>query len=400
MKILHTSDWHLGHVLYNYDRTAEQRDMLRQIVDLVAAERPDALLVSGDVFHNAAPSAASQQLLVEGLLGMHEVCPEMPIVLTAGNHDSAARLEATAQLWKLANVTVVGNFTRHDDHTPDYDRHIVELPGKGWVVAVPHAYPFNFPAPAEVERNERQRHFFQAVLNRVAERNTYDLPVVLMAHLAVAGGDFTGHDNIGTIDTVPVDALGQGYDYAALGHIHRPQTIGDEGRVRYCGTPLPVSFDEQCEHSVSIVQLDGHNTPAVTSHRITNLHPLRTLPPQDPVPLDEALQLLADFDDQQPAYIRLNVATQGYVPADARSKAADATQDKACRFCVIKVTNTAPQPTTEHRQMTVAQLHQTNPLDVARSYILEKNGVAMTEEQEQMFNEALQRVNETENNRS
>ena len=398
MKIIHTSDWHLGQVLYNYDREEEQRDMLRQIIDLVAAEQPDALLVSGDIYHNAAPSATSQQLLVEGLLGMHQACRQMRIVVTAGNHDSAARLEATAQLWQLAGVTIVGHAMRRDDGQPDYDRHIIAMPGMGWVVAIPHVYPFNFPVPDGVDRNERQRHFFQAVLDRVAERNTDHLPVVLMAHLAVAGGDFTGHDNVGTIETVPVDALGQGYDYAALGHIHRPQTLGADGRVRYCGTPLPVSFDEQCEHSVSIVVLEGHNTPVVTTHRINNLHPLKTLPADAPVPLEQALQELKAFSDNIPAYIRLNVATQGYVPADARSKAADAAQGKACRFCVFKVTNTTPQATIERQQMTVAQLRQTNPLDVARSYILEKTGVPMTVEQEQMFNEAVQRVNVKENN--
>ncbi|MBR6283451.1 MAG: exonuclease SbcCD subunit D [Muribaculaceae bacterium] len=393
MKIIHTSDWHLGHVLYAYDRSEEQRDMLRQIAELCTSEQPDALLVSGDVFHNAAPSAASQQMLVNGLLAMHAACPNCRIIVTAGNHDSAARLEATAQLWQLAGITVIGHAMRNSDGLPDLDRHIVELPGCGWVVAVPHVYPTNFPAPPEVPREQRMTHFLQAALDRVAERNTAQLPVVLMAHLAVDGGDFTGHDNIGTIDTVPIAALGTGYDYAALGHIHRPQTLDTdgEGRVRYCGTPLPVSFDEQCEHSVSIVTLDGHNTPHIATHHITNLHPLHTIPPSEPVTLEQAIEELERFPSTEPAYIRLNVAVDGYVPTDARERAASAVADKQCRFCTLKVTSTATA-TNEQPQLTVEQLQQLSPLDVARIYINRKTHHPMTDEQEQMLQQAISSV--------
>ncbi|MBR1803832.1 MAG: exonuclease SbcCD subunit D [Muribaculaceae bacterium] len=399
MKIIHTSDWHLGHVLYDYDRSNEQRDMLRQIAELARAEQPDALLVSGDIYHNAAPTAAAQQLLVEGMMEIRKACPTMRIIVIGGNHDSASRLEAIALLWELADVTIRAHAGRTADGEPDYDHHIIEIPGKGWVVAVPHIYPFNFPVPsqADVPRDERQQHFFQSVLDRVAQRNIAGLPVVLMAHLAVSGGDFTGHDSIGTIDTTPIESLGTGYDYAALGHIHRPQTLDNQGRVRYCGTPLPVNFDEQCEHSVSIVTLNGHQEPTITTHNIKNIHPLHTLPAQQPVPLEEALQLLADFSDTEPAYLRLNILCNDYVPSDARDRAAAAVKDKACRFCTLNVTSNSPA-TTQHAQMSLEQFKQLNALEVAQIYILNKTGQAMTQEQEDMLKDVITNL-QMENNK-
>lgn len=81
MKIIHTSDWHLGQQLFDYDRSEEQRDFLRQLRDRVAAEQPDALLVSGDVFHYCSPSASAQRLYTDALVALHETCPSMQIVI-------------------------------------------------------------------------------------------------------------------------------------------------------------------------------------------------------------------------------------------------------------------------------------------------------------------------------
>lgn len=98
MKIIHTSDWHLGQQLFDYDRSEEQRDFLRQLRNWVAAEQPDALLVSGDVFHYCSPSASAQRLYTDALVALHETCPSMQIIITAGNHDSSSKLEISRNL--------------------------------------------------------------------------------------------------------------------------------------------------------------------------------------------------------------------------------------------------------------------------------------------------------------
>lgn len=164
MKILHTSDWHLGQQLFEYDRSEEQQDFLRQLCHWVAAEQPDALIVSGDVFHYCSPSAAAQRLYTDALVEFHETCPAMQIIITAGNHDSSSKLEINRNLWKYAGVTVVGSIRRDEAGQVDLERHIVEVKNgcgelKGYVIALPHVYPQNFPAlDEEVPREERQHH--------------------------------------------------------------------------------------------------------------------------------------------------------------------------------------------------------------------------------------------------
>jgi len=293
-KFIHTSDWHLGQNFYGYDRSEEQSDFLRQLADIVRGEQPDALLVSGDIFHTAAPSNAAVNLYVDGLLDIHKACPDMSIIVIAGNHDSASRLDSDKRLWQLARVSVLGSIGRDADGKADLDNHIIKVGDKGYVVAVPFAYPNSFPAvkDSEAHRDQRQRAYFQALLDHTAAQNQENLPVVMMAHLAVNNSDFTGHSM--KMECVDIDELGQGYDYVALGHIHHPQSLNN--RVRYSGTPVPVSFDEMSEHSVSIVEIDNHgDLPNIKSCRIKNLKPLHTIPASEPVPFEQALELLREW---------------------------------------------------------------------------------------------------------
>ena len=149
MKIIHTSDWHLGHILYEHDRTAEHAAFLSQLRDIVAEEKPDALLVSGDIYDRTNPSTSVQKMYYRALLDIHSACPDMAIVVTAGNHDSKAMLELGRELWQMAGVTVVGQVERRDGMI-DLDRHIIAIrdgngDAKGYVVAVPHIFDQNYP---------------------------------------------------------------------------------------------------------------------------------------------------------------------------------------------------------------------------------------------------------------
>lgn len=394
-KLIHTSDWHLGQNFYGYDRSEEQRDFLRQLAAIVVQEQPDALLVSGDIYHTAAPSSAAVSMYVEGMLDIHKACPDMAIVVIAGNHDSASRLESDSLLWRLAGVRVLGGIARDSQGLADLQRHIIPVKDKGIVAAVPYAHRNSFPkvSDEDIESGERQRAYFEALLEHVNAGNPDALPVVLMAHLAVNNSDFTGHDRNMTMECVEIDTLGQGYDYAALGHIHRPQQVSE--RARYCGTPVPVSFDEQCEHSVSIVTIERHGAlPQVTTNAIKNTKSLHTIPAKDPVDLETALALVEEQrNDVKNAYIRLNVAVEHYLPNGAQERAAKAVNAQQGRFCEIKKTalNTASGPS---RQMTVEEFSHKQPIEVADQYYLEKIGRAMTDDEKAMFNYVQQLVEE------
>ncbi len=392
-RFIHTSDWHLGQNFYGYDRSEEQRDFLRQLADIVRESQPDALLVSGDIFHTAAPSNAAVNLYVEGMLDIHDACPSMAIIVIAGNHDSASRLDCDKLLWERNGINVLGSLARDHEGHADLDKHLIDVGGKGIVVAVPFAYPISFPPIDDTAKRElRQQQYFQGLLDLAQAKNPNQVPVVLMAHLAVNNSDFTGHDRNMVMECVELNTLGTGYDYAALGHIHRPQKLSEH--ARYCGTPVPVSFDEQCEHSVSIVEINSHGSvPSIKTKPIKNLNPLHTIPASNPIPFDDALELLQRFRADEHAYIRLNVKVDRYLPAGAPERAALAVKDKQCRFCEIKKTATADtaQRTT---QMTLEDFNRMSPIEVAQRYYLDKNKAPMSEVLQEMFKKIYQSVKE------
>lgn len=364
MKLLHTSDWHLGHSLYNYDRTDEQHQMLRQIIDIVNVEKPDVFLLCGDVYHTAQPSASVQRLFVDVMAEMHEANPEMKIFVTAGNHDSASRHEVFARPWKALGVTTVG--TVNNEHP---EQLIFEVPNVCFIIAVPYCHERNMPD-----------NLFKTLLTETEKRNINNLPVIMTAHTTVRGCDFRGHEQandiaVGGIDGIAVDDFGEGYDYLALGHIHRPQTIwGTSGRARYSGTPLPVSFDEDYPHSVSVVEIEERGAkPEIREFEINNCRPLVSLPQSGVASFDDALALLNEFPDNIPAYIRLNVDPAGFISQTARSRAEQAVENKHCRFCLINLIN----PDTHQKRsadagMSIEHFKELSPMDIARMYAEEK----------------------------
>ena len=383
MKILHTSDWHLGHTLYNYDRTEEQQAMLEQMVNIVEEQKPDVFLLCGDVYHTSQPSAAVQTMLQNALVRLLNAHRQMVIVMTAGNHDSGTRHEIFRTPWQSLGVYAIGQLDKEN-----LDEHIIELPGKGYVVAVPYVNERNLP-----------EGFFQQLLDRVAERNVDGLPVVMTAHTTVKGCDFTGHEHateytVGGIDNMELTDMGEGYDYLALGHIHHEQFVhSGKHNVRYSGTPLPVNFDETFPHSVSIVEIKKHGAvPIVDKIEITNPRPLVTLPANRLATWDEAKELLGKFPADIPAYIRLNVEVEGFLPVDANAVATLLTEGKLCRFCYINCKRKAVNKS-EARVLTVQEFQSEKPIEIAKRYA-EYEEIVFDEEMVAMFNEAIKMVEE------
>ena len=381
MKILHTSDWHLGHTLYNYDRTEEQMVMLLQMVDIVKKHKPDVFLLCGDVYHTAQPSAAVQTMFTEALVGIRDANPDMTIVVTAGNHDSGTKHEIYRTPWRALKVHTIGNLNKEA-----IDEHIIEVPGKGFIVAVPYCNERNVP-----------EGFFASLMDVVKERNTDGLPIVMTAHTTVKGCDFVGHDNateyvVGGIDTMDIAQFGDGYDYLALGHIHHAQFVHTgKHNVRYSGTPIAVSFDENYSHSVSIVEIDGHNDkPKVDTIEIENPRPLVTLPTEGVATWEEAKQLLADFPNDIPAYIRLNVEIDDFLPVEATAEANALTEGKDCCFCHINAKRKLTKQT-EAKVLTVQEFQMEEPIDIAKRYA-EDIGVTFDEEMAVLFDETLRMI--------
>ena len=308
MKIIHTSDWHLGVTLYGHDRLDDHREMLRLLTETVAREQPDALLVSGDIFDSSSPSAAAERLLDSALMGLADAGKRgMKIILTSGNHDSPSRHTTHSAVYSRLGIHTIGSagITADTDIAEIADRFIIRVGEKGTVIAVPY-----------INRRNMPEGLFDGLTDIVSREISPTLPTVMMAHLPVSRSVTTGHSDaderfVGGCENVEIDSLGHGYDYLALGHIHCPQQWNTGNAIaRYCGTPLPISFDESYPHSVTIVELPAAGIiPTVTTVTLKPRRKLVTIGGPDGMDEEELTVALTDAASDLPdgTFIRLNL---------------------------------------------------------------------------------------------
>jgi exonuclease SbcD len=275
MRILHTADWHIGQTLNGWNRDHEHRAFLTTLCDVIKAERVDVLLVAGDVFDGINPSGEAQRLLYTTIAGFLQANPRLQIVLTAGNHDPAQRLEAPEAVLNALGVHVLGTL-RQSASGVDMNRHLIPLHDaagapRAFVLAVPFLRQADLPglqlgaeggAEPAVTAAARALHL---AMTEAAVARTGGLPILAMGHLTCAGGlESEGAERrilIGGEHAVPPDIFPPALSYVALGHLHRPQSL-DGGRVRYSGSPFPLSAAEIAyDHGVTLLDLDHGFAP-------------------------------------------------------------------------------------------------------------------------------------------
>lgn len=388
MKILHTSDWHLGHAIYNDSQEEAQRNMLQQMTDIVSEQQPDVFIISGDVYDTTQPSASVQQMFADAIVKLHDSYKEMTIVCIAGNHDSGSKHMIFHTPWRSLNVFMVGSIVK-DSNLDDF---IIEIPCKGFVVAVPFAADRYMPDDVFIKLSEK-----------VKERNTALLPVVLTAHIAASKADWRGHDsssdtNIGGLNCQEISIFGDDYDYIALGHIHKQQAIDKKGRVWYSGTPIAVSFDEVYsgnEHGVLLVDCPAHKAPAtIKPVAIHNIHPLVNLPYEGFAEWEKVKELFAGYDADIPSFIRLNVEVDGYLPIGANDEAKNIAESKACKLCYINSKRKEKEAdSVRTKTFTTTELKQIDFMEVAQMYI-ESQGEVFDDDMKSMLEEVKELLNQ------
>ncbi|MBR3769717.1 MAG: exonuclease SbcCD subunit D [Lachnospiraceae bacterium] len=256
MRFIHLSDLHIGKQLHHYSLLEEQRDVLQQVVAYVKKEQPDALLIAGDIYDTAVPSAEAIAVFDEFLTGLDEVQKKLTICIIAGNHDSARRLDYASRILAKHAIHIVGMPPLKAE---EGIRTVVMEDAYGEVAF--YLLPFVKPGYLKKMFPEENLTFSDAV-GRLLEKETLDRTRrnVLVSHQFYAGGGMTPVTSesevhtVGGIDNVEVDVL-KPFDYAALGHIHRAQKIG-EAKNYYCGTIFPYSVSEADEEKfVTLVEL-------------------------------------------------------------------------------------------------------------------------------------------------
>lgn len=281
MKLLHTSDWHVGKLIRGRSRADEHRAVLAEIAGVAGDEAVDLVLVAGDLFETAAPGPESERIVYQALLDLAQIAP---VVVIGGNHDNPRRLDAVAPVLSLGRVSVLGQ-----PAAPDDGGHL-HLDAGGVPVRLAL---LPFVSKRSVVRAEALMHDdayehsqvyddrVRRVVARLCEGFGPDTVNVVCAHAFVAGGTAGGGErSVHTIEdySVGAQAFPVGAQYVALGHLHRAQDIAGPTRIHYCGSPLQLDFGEtQNANSVAVVDLEPGTPASVRDTPLTAGRALRTL---------------------------------------------------------------------------------------------------------------------------
>lgn len=276
MRVIHTSDWHLGQELHGFDRGVEQDTFLDWLASQLITLDADALIVTGDVYDTVNPAVQAQQRLYQFLRRALAETPSLQIVLIGGNHDSAARLELPKHLLDANRIHLIGGMPRHDGRTMSA-RTLIELRDKTGTpcavcAAVPYLRPGDLPTvgAAESPLKALYREVIEAA-NAVRE----GLPLIVTGHLHISGGTVSELSErriiIGGEEAVASDIFPSSVAYVALGHLHKPQSISGQTVIRYAGSPFPMSVAEKVyQHSIVVIDFDktgGMKTDLVQTPR-------------------------------------------------------------------------------------------------------------------------------------
>ena len=404
MKIIHSSDWHLGHVFYQNSREDEFEHFFLQLLELIRVEHPDVLVISGDIFHTATPSVVTQKQYYNILRRLSILDEDLQIVVVAGNHDSPSRLEAPRELLQSFNITVVGvldHYYEDDCRVVDWDKFIVPIRHAGmlcgWVLAVPFINASNYPALESDDcYDNRVASFYQNLVTHLKQYPDYDgQPIVATGHFMAGGSNLEGHDQrlFGGLDSVDAAKLNSidAVDYWALGHIHKPQPVAGNHYMRYSGTPIPISFDESYEHNLIIVELTNEDKQ-YRKHPITPLIPIRDFPFKpsgfdDAHSLEEVCREIALMHDEK-CYMRVHVASRQALTHYETAEISRAFEGKNAIFCLLQThfpLITAAENTRQVRN--IEELKNISPFELGCEAYRNSRNEEMPEELKIMFKE-------------
>ncbi len=379
MKIIHTADWHIGQTFFGYDRKDEHQIFLDWLKDQITLHKVELLLIAGDVFDSPNPSAVAQKTYYKFLRDVTRANPDLKIVITAGNHDSAARLEATNPLLEAMDVYVKGVVKKDTEGEIDYNDLIIDL-DRAYVLAVP------FLRQGDYHKSDSYVEGVKSVY-----QNLYDLvpdkskPIIAMGHLQATGSEVSVNDeserkSIGGLDGVSPESF-DGISYTALGHLHRAQRVSYRENVRYSGTPLPMSFAEKNnKQGVTLVTLQGKE-PKI--ELLIFEAPTKMLSiPKTPEKIDAVLKELEDLPEGEigleSPYLEIKVLISEPDPS-IKHKIDEALKGKSVKIARIQdVQEKGEEYAVAIKPMSYEELRAMDPLEVAKdAYKRQNNNLDM-----------------------
>nr|WP_321239584.1 exonuclease SbcCD subunit D C-terminal domain-containing protein [uncultured Tolumonas sp.] len=329
MKLLHTADWHLGHRLHGHERYYEHRSFLDWLMNEIVQRDIDGLLVAGDVFDTANPSATSWQLFYQFLASLRQQRPHLNVIIIAGNHDSPSKLDAPHELLKSFDLHLIGAIERDVAGQLNCEKLAIPLKDKAgkiaaWCAAVPFLRSADLRISDEQTAGDDRlvagvREVYQQVFSHINAQRTIneqgvaEQPILALGHAYLQSGELSELSERkilgGNQHALPL-AVFDGADHVALGHLHLSQALSE--RVHYSGSPLPLSLAEQhYPHRVLELTVNNHQIAVTDKIRVPHTVDILRLPTQA-APLDEVLAelsalSLADLPHNQRPFLEVRV---------------------------------------------------------------------------------------------
>ncbi|AID24148.1 exonuclease subunit SbcD [Salmonella bongori] len=317
MRILHTSDWHLGQNFYSKSRAAEHQAFLDWLLDTAQSHQVDAIIVAGDIFDTGSPPSYARELYNRFVVNLQQT--GCHLVVLAGNHDSVATLNESREILAFLNTTVIASagYAPRLLHCRDGSPGAVLCP-------IPFLRPRDIiTSQAGLSGHEKQQQLLHAIADYYQQqyqqacqlRGDRTLPIIATGHLTTVGAsksDAVRDIYIGTLDAFPAQHFPPA-DYIALGHIHRAQCVGGTEHIRYCGSPIALSFDE-CGKSkcVHLVTFDEGKWKSTESLPIPVTQPMAVLK-GDLASITEQLEQWRGVEQSPPVWLDIEITTDNYL---------------------------------------------------------------------------------------
>jgi len=293
MRIIHTSDWHLGQYFYGKSRANEHQQFLNWLLSQAKAHDIDAIIVAGDIFDTATPSSYARQMYFNFISELQTL--DCQLIVLAGNHDSVSMLAESKELLGALSTRVIANVTDIADERNLAEQVFTIKNKHGTPQAVICAVPFIRPrdvitSKAGQSATDKSKSMQQAIVDhyqslfaqakKLVSESGLELPIIATGHLTALGvttSDSVRDIYIGTLEALPSNAFPPA-DYIALGHIHRAQKVGKSEHIRYCGSPIALSFDEAKQNKrVLMVDFEQNKLATITDLIVPCFQPLTML---------------------------------------------------------------------------------------------------------------------------
>ncbi|MEQ4987395.1 exonuclease subunit SbcD [Proteus vulgaris] len=367
MRIIHTSDWHLGQYFFTKTRAQEHQQFLDWLLVQIKVYQVDALIVAGDIFDTGSPPSYARELYNRFVVAMRDT--QCQLIILGGNHDSVATLNESKSLLACLNTTVIANVHTETPQVPLILRKKDNTPG-ALLCAIPYLRPRDMITSRSGQSGAEKQNAlkeaiadyyqvqYQAALDLREQLNT-KIPIIATGHLTTIGASVTDSVReiyIGTLEAFSATLFPE-FDYIALGHIHRPQVVNKSGHIRYSGSPIPLSFDESGQQkSVCLIDFEQDKLTELTLLPIPEFQLLRTITgslKEIATQLDNLKKQYAEPDTT--IWLDIEVSTQDYL-SDIQARIQELTNDPLFDVVLLRRSRKQRQVLIQNEKETLTEL--------------------------------------------